>query len=352
MGIDGLPAYLKKHCTFERRLSEFAGCKVGIDVSIVMHKSIYAANKIATSSLTIENLFRDEMTFKRHYLTKLVESAMTWVKCGITPIFYFDGLDTPNKVVLHSRSEKNAREDALLYSLQQKLSVPLYERNPNDFVQYRQLMQNMTRVTSEIHFLTIECYRRLGFQLIFAKGEADKVLASMYKEGKIDFVFSPDSDLLTHGVGLVGTNIKETPSRIRGQYDYIITMVALNSMLRQMTISYPSFVDACIYAGCDYNYGYPGVAFVTALKKIHRCERIENLDHDVTCLRFDIARREFSYIESSQLIAEEVLPQIPQIDSNFFFDSKLLKRVQYLLFLKGSIFPLTSSKEWMTSLVS
>lgn len=346
MGINGLPAYLKKWLPLSAKMSQFAGASVGIDVSIVMHKAIYAANKIATSSLTISNFLRDEDSFRRHYLLKLVESALTWVKCRITPIYVFDGLDTPNKVVLQTRAEKNAQSDALLNSYIQKLSVPLHQRNPDDFAAYRQLMQNMTRVTEEIHFLTIECFRQLGFQLIFAKGEADKVLASLYKEGKINLVFSPDSDILTHGVGLVCTAITESPARIRGQFDYEMSLVSLDQALAQMQISYASFIDACIYAGCDYNYGYPRVAFATALKRIRECERIENLNHDVSSLRYDIARQEFSYIESSQLIAQEILPMPPSVDVNFFNNDKLLSRVHFLLFLKGS------NLQWTTSSTS
>lgn len=344
MGIDGLPAYLKKWLLRSAKMSQFARCNVGIDVSIVMHKALAAANKITANALTITNYLRDEESFRRHYLLKLIESTMTWVKCRITPIYVFDGLDTPNKVALQERSVNNARKEELLNSYLQQLAVEPHLRNPTVFAAYRQLLQNMTHVTNEIHVMTIECLRQLGFQLIFARGEADRVLASLYKEGKIQLVFSPDSDILTHGVGLVCTAITESSTRVRGQFDYDMTLVSLDEALAHMRISYPSFVDACIYAGCDYNYGYPGVAFATALKRISVCERIENLNHDVSSLRYEIARLEFSYVESSKLIENEIAAAPPTVDASFFNNEKLLDRVHYLLFLKGSI--------WTTSSIS
>jgi len=84
-----------------------------------------------------------------------------------------------------------------------------------------------------------------GVLFLNAAGEADDLLAVLYRKGDVTAVISTDMDMLPRGIGRL--IIPETADAS------ILTSVDLTHILRSLSLTYDQFVAACILMGSDYS---------------------------------------------------------------------------------------------------
>ena len=108
-------------------------------------------------------------------------------------------------------------------------------------------------------------------QYVRANGEADHLLALMYKEQKIIGVISEDSDMLTHGVSNLVRGLIDASCRRKG----VVRVYDLPTLLEEFQLTRDEFVDLCILSGCDYCEKLPGIACRTGLKLLRKHGNIE-----------------------------------------------------------------------------
>jgi hypothetical protein len=84
-----------------------------------------------------------------------------------------------------------------------------------------------------------------GVLFLNASGEADDLLAALYKKGDITAVLSTDMDMLPRGIGrLILTESADASTLI---------CVHLDRILRILSVTYDQFVRACVLMGSDYS---------------------------------------------------------------------------------------------------
>lgn len=85
----------------------------------------------------------------------------------------------------------------------------------------------------------------LHIPYVTAHGEAENLIAQMYKEGIIHVCLSEDTDTLPKGCGnLIQIGITDLKFKV--------TQFILSEILIQLNLSYEQFVDFCIILGTDY----------------------------------------------------------------------------------------------------
>lgn len=124
----------------------------------------------------------------------------------------------------------------------------------------------------------ITLFQLVGATYMQAKGEADFVLASLYKNGYIDGVISEDCDMLTHGIDRLVRGITDPSLRRVGH----VSVYCLSDILDGAKMSMNQFIDYCILCGCDYCPKIAGVGGAIGLKLLRKYSNINNI---ITCMR-------------------------------------------------------------------
>lgn len=151
---------------------------------------------------------------------------------------------------------KNENSSHLLYSSN-------YPEEYREIIKLKQKTQTIDH--NDIH--NLKCFLdMLGIPHITADGEADDMLASMYKKNIIQACQSDDMDMLPKGCG----NVIQITNKG-------ITQYVLKEILEKLVLNYNQFIDLCILLGSDY--------YTTYLPKIRAIELYNTFrSHDDPCL--------------------------------------------------------------------
>ena len=118
---------------------------------------------------------------------------------------------------------------------------------------------------------------------VMAKGEAERACAWMVKNKMADAAASDDSDILAHGCSIVLRNFIRLDN-------CDIEMWNFNDILKELDMSYSSFVDLCILCGTDFCDNIHGLGPANALKMIKLYKTIEKLQLSPTFLKYTKAQ--------------------------------------------------------------
>jgi flap endonuclease-1 len=267
MGITGLKKFLEKHCPHaitERKLSDYSGKKLGIDISIFLYKYLYN--------------FGDHIVGLTRLIVRLLKNK-------ITPIFIFDGKPPKEKdgtliqrkkrkdcltiksMVFQKVSEmisedekkdfesfKDYVEEAVQMSssmnnhtfvLSESDIRDLYEKSPEDIKkESEKLSKKNTRVTHEHIESAKQLLDLFGVKYIHEQCEAESLMALMCKKEYIDGCISEDTDILPCGGDLFLTGCSADNDCVQ---EYCLT-----GILEGLGLNYNQFIDLCILLGCDY----------------------------------------------------------------------------------------------------
>ena len=260
MGIKGLGKIVKPYA-HEKTLDEFSGQTFGIDVSIYMYKFLYGKDHVGS-------FFNQVVLLRKH---------------DITPVYVFDG-KPPEEKEYELKDRREAEKS-------KKKRMEALDKNSRE---YKKMKFQQIRVTEEHNTDLKALFDVCGVPYLQAEGEADHLLAKMYRDGNIDAVVSNDFDLLPSGSGvlLVDLNNKNP----------VVSQYILTEVLDGLGLTLPQFTDFCILCGCDYTCTIPGVGPVTSKTLIKKYDTIDAIVASNPAKYGEEAIEDFKYTEARELL--------------------------------------------------
>ena len=251
MGINGAAWLRVAHAGVGKSacISEYAGCRVGIDISCWMH---------ADAACCAQQLVLGHPSGASRLVQAVLRRLKNLRALGVTPVVVFDGAPLPAKQAVNE-----ARHQARTRAADQL-------RRDHDAGRTSETNAWMQAVT-----ITPELSRQLQLalraeQIVFVQApyEADAQLARLALTRYVAVVVSKDSELLAYGCPRVLQRMD------RGGWGVLITDEQLRAARHEQTgqpllsnWSHALFRDMCILAGCDYlpNLSRLGIATANRL---------------------------------------------------------------------------------------
>lgn len=295
MGIKNLKTILNTYCKcaiHKRKLNEYSGMVIAIDVSIYIYKYIY------NNSDHIEGLTR---------------LCLRLLKNNIIPLFVFDGAPPKEK-----NDTLQQRKDRRTYYINKKdnLKQIIYQREQ---IEKGLTVENMIDEDEEIKELTVEeinkeimrlekkiifvksehiesskkLFELFGIKYIVANGEAEQLCANLCKLNIVDGCISEDTDILANGGHLFLINFNADNNSIE---EYCLV-----GILDSLEINYEQFIDLCILCGCDYTSKINGIGPIGAYKLIKKHSNIDNIMNEIKKYKKYTVPENFDYIKAREL---------------------------------------------------
>ena len=154
----------------------------------------------------------------------------------VEPVVIFDG--RPPEVKTAAIEERRAQRETIQHEID--ILDPLTHAT-----EIAALQRKIPSVTASDKDAVKQLLYAAGVLFINASGEADDLIAALYRKGDITAVISTDMDMLPRGIGRL--IVPETPD------SSILTCIHLNRILSTLSLTYDQFVTACILMGTDYS---------------------------------------------------------------------------------------------------
>jgi flap endonuclease-1 len=285
MGIKNLKVILSQKCGLainERKLDNYRGMTLGIDLSIFLYKYLY------NNDDHIEGL------------TRLI---LRLLKNHITPVFIFDGKPPTEK----SDTLKQRKEKRNILSIRKEIYNKCINTDRAEFKDINEFNENMKKYISDnfddfeinqtelkalyekpidelreehdkiakkiiyVKISHIENAMKLfdlfGIGYIQAPSEAETLMAILCKDGHIDGCISEDTDILANGGTLFLRNFNASGTTVE---EY-----CLDGILSCLNFTHDQFIDMCILCGCDYTTKINSLGPINAYKLINEHKNIE-----------------------------------------------------------------------------
>ena len=251
MGVVGLLPRVRPYLA-PGHLSDMQGSTVGVDVAMILVRAALACSVDIVAGKGVDKRFDDVIR--------------SWLKlfgrCGVRPIFVFDGNPFPMKARVHQeRQDKAAEAMKKAKALYEKYSAgsstcPRVAKRDEIGSQLISAANAAISVTSEMRKRARELLVTLGEATIVAPYEADAQLVSLQREGLIKAIVTEDSDLIVFGAETIVYNLSlnGTCSVFRAED------VRKNSPFDKV-----SFLDLALLLRSDYLPNVPGVGFAKAV---------------------------------------------------------------------------------------
>jgi len=217
MGIRGLAHYLRQRApsAYTTVTSVPKAERWALDCSCIM----YRARAASLQPVTV--------------LASLICKLRT---LGVELIVIFDG--KPPAVKAATLEERRAHRAAV------QKEIDSLDPSTNE-LQITALQRQIPSVSTSDKDAVKQLLYAAGVLFLNAAGEADDLLAVLYRKGDVTAVISTDMDMLPRGIGRL--IIPETADAS------ILTSVDLTHILRSLSLTYDQFVAACILMGSDYS---------------------------------------------------------------------------------------------------
>lgn len=230
MGIKHLNRFLRDEAQDSIKftsLSELAGKKIAVDISIYMYK-------YASEGSLLENMY-------------LMLSTLRYYE--IVPVFIFDGKPPPEKKNLLLKRKENKQEAEQEYN---KLKKQLENKSIDD-IEKQEVISNMDVLKKKFIYISKndidnvkQLIRAYGATYYDAPGEADELCALLVIKNKVWACLSEDMDMFVYGCNRV-IRYLSLLNRTAVLYD---TKEILNSL----GITQKELMEICVISGTDYNY--------------------------------------------------------------------------------------------------
>lgn len=260
MGIRGLTGWIRwaapktlKHPDW----SAYAGKTVGVDILGQLYK------------------VKAQRACPLLYMAQFIAECK---KHNITPLFVFDGKPPDAKrAALKQRSELRAASVESLKHLETHVAPLVQNESERTALEARikSLLINTSYFSSEERDLCKQLCYACGVVCLNATGEADDVLAHLYRNGTLSAIISCDLDMLARGIqDLFVPDLWAMPGDADGWVAY-----CLPEILTQVQLSYDQFVEMCVLMGSDYNVGQRALPYRSAYWAIkYRGELLKTLE--------------------------------------------------------------------------
>ncbi len=337
MGIKGLNSFLKKNCPsafIELPNSDFKGKRIAIDSNNVLYRFMSRAHKeiVNKTDVVVMEPNRDDII--KRWLYHVKNFLIDLIKIGATPIFVFDGvyISEKSKTQEKRRADKQKMIDNAENMKMKILEIDELERTPAMVTELRKKMQNLGYMGSDEKEMIKGVLSAIGIPVLIAKGEGEQLCAMLCIEGKVDAVYSLDTDLIAFGCPLT---IKEPAGFVYNNKTHNMEesfkCTIFKPILSTLGLEYKSWLDLCIMAGCDFNDNMPHLGVTKSYNAIRGCGSIDNLpakyhvrskctraDHSTcsrihdeyedqtVCLNYVRCREIMSHISSEEICQDEI----------------------------------------------
>ena len=234
----------------EKKLSYYFGKKFAIDLSLFLYKFIYNNND---------------------HIDGLTRQILKLLKNGITPVYILDGEPPEEKtatIITRCNKKKN------LEDRQQQITYQLSECS-NEFDR-EELVNEKAKIDKRLVYITDshlttskKLFELFGVPYIQADGEAEVLCSALSYKGLIYGCLTDDSDILPNNGQILLRNFKSSKN--------YVTEYCLQTILKELDVTYYQFVDLCILLGCDYCPKLYGLGHVKALNMIKKYSTIEGI---------------------------------------------------------------------------
>lgn len=323
MGIENFNEFIKKEAPTaftEIPATYFKNTVIAIDAHNYIYTNMFISLK---QSLRGVNL-RDDVSAGHDndlkiqaFLKQIVRFVINLTSYSITPVFVFDGPNIEGKVVRVKRQENNRKAHANIKKLESELEQqdPL-ERTDEDIEELRRLKGSVTHINAEEMNLFKDLLTKIGIPIIQADGDGEHICCMLVREGLATAVYSRDTDCMVYGCPIMLKKLKK-PS---GKRYHVFEVTQFAPILKNLKISYESFVDLCIMAKCDYNTNIPNIAMVKSYKLLKKYKNIETVaeqeGHDIECLNHEFCRDQFRICPAVELLHDDHNGVIPTLKIN------------------------------------
>ncbi|SPN79056.1 Flap endonuclease 1 [Brazilian cedratvirus IHUMI] len=313
MGIEGLTSWIRQNhpnAVSKKNITDFSGRRIAVDATNICYE-IWSAcfrDVVKITDVIAGEVDRREVTSR--CITRLYDYLRRIISCGVLPVFVFDGEYSQDKAE-HAHVKRKVSKDKSknrLSVLDEEIASLDPSLRKGKYLEERRKILCQTEGPEEEMQMMKMVLLNTPLPCIQAKGEAEKLCSQLCYEGKVDAVFSSDSDNLPNGCLMLLTKMVGTED---GEVSEAFSLPAI---LESTGLSFSSFVDFCIMAGCDYNSNMPGIGIVRAFKLISEYGNIENLPStylkkpvDTSILNYQRCRELFSLQSSEEMTDELVL---------------------------------------------
>jgi len=230
MGIRYLNRFLKENASESIklcRLSELAGKKIAVDISIYMYRFV-------SDNCLIENIYLMLSVF-RYY--------------NIVPIFVFDGKPPIEKrEVLQRRKEDKQKAEEEYNKLKKVLEINI-DMDDSDKQEIIYNMDMLKKKFANINKNDVEMIKKIiryyGATYYDAPGEADQLCALLTIKEKVWACLSEDMDMFVYGCPRV--------IRYLSLLNHTAVIYNMKGILNNLGISQKELREICVLSGTDYN---------------------------------------------------------------------------------------------------
>jgi 5'-3' exonuclease len=255
MGIRGLNTCITRttpESIKSVRWTDYEECCIGVDITCFLYRAL-------SSHLNPIDIIANQIS--------------SFKKLKIKPIYVFDGKAPQEKDIVVTK-RRNDRNDALELCRKLKESLAL----ETDLATLDLLKSKINEIEEKNPILTYEIKDEIkqflyvtGSTFVTASGEADSLLAYMFKRNIIDAVISLDLDFVARGsVLLVPNHISSCPGGPWSQYDAAL-------ICKGLRLSAEKFIDLCVLIGSDYTPDLTIVPWKTALFSLRAGDSISEI---------------------------------------------------------------------------
>ena len=300
MGINRLNTFLRQSIKVNWPrlvpLSQFKNKAVAVDIMITIYKFRYVALKIARDDgcldVDMETMILSDSSDKqvgKIFATLILNFLSSFVKRKITPVIVFDG-EPPQAKINCEKDRRNKNRE--------KIKQAAIDR--------QQINLACCFTKTDLVSLTKDLCQSIGFPVLTAVDEGERLCAALCREGLVESVYTADSDVFAHGAP---SQIHQRPGKVLfledGDLD-VVEIYELDTILQHLGISMEQFQDTCILAGCDYNTHIKNIAFARAYKLILEHKNFSNLptNIDTSCLNYQQCKELFSLKPAENLSLE------------------------------------------------
>lgn len=309
MGVKAINPLLRRYAPdafITIPISHLLGKRIAIDGHNWMYTNMAIARKKVINRTDVAIQEPNPIEIRREWFSAAIHFITGWLINGITPVFVFDGPDTPGKDETKAKRRDNRiairiKIDALYTQLRNNT----LERPANIVEELRKELRNFNYISSEDFELFKMVIKGIGIPCLQATGDGERLCSMLCIEGKVAAVFSIDTDNLVYGCPLIITGFSETYTYDdHGNRIAHMDCVRHDRILTGLNIPHSVFVDLCIMSGCDYNTNMPGYAAIKSYALLQKHGTIDDLPRNLNtdCLKHLRCRELFKYVPSDSLI--------------------------------------------------
>jgi 5'-3' exonuclease len=287
MGIKNLMNLIRENKVMEtREIKTIENSRVGVDISIYIHKFGYGVVKEFFSNLSDDQLFSEKLSeyvennrnvINQEICTRILNYFRKIENILFTFVFEGDQVESLKDHALQERMKNRERTKELL-------RIALEQKNRLSCINKLSALYSYS--FSDIYEIMKNSHEDIpNIQIIRCPGESEQFICREIRSRRLDYILSIDTDVLAIGHDMI---IDIGPS--------VYTIIKYNELLSKLGLDSRQFTDVCIMSGCDYNTNMKNIGVMKSLKLIKTYGSIDNLpdNYDISVLNHEECRRIFS----------------------------------------------------------